>query len=125
MVPQNLSMSYNNIASLVKHIILLTNSSFETVDKQLKQYQKLISEEWMLVLWGTHSDLEQQRQVSSEEAVSKAEQHGMILFETSAKLSTNIEHMFETIIKELLEIPKKGIDLKTQRKTTDSEGKWW
>ena len=79
----------------------------------------------MLVLWGTHSDLEQQRQVSSGEVVSKAEQHGMMLFETSAKLGTNIEHMFETIIKELLEIPKKGIDLKTQRKTTDSEGKWW
>ena len=118
-------MSYNSIAALVKHIILLTSSSFDAIDKHLKQYLEHIPEEWILVLWGTHSDLEQQRQVSSGEAVSKAEQHGMMLFETSAKLGTNIEHMFETIIKELLEIPKKGIVLKTQRKIVETKGKWW
>ena len=124
-VPQNLSMSFNNIAALVKHIILLISSSFEVVDKQIKQYLEHIPEKWMLVLWGTHSDLEEQRQVSSWEALSKAEQHGMIFFEISAKLGTNIEYMFETLTKRFLEFPKTGLVLKTQRKIADTESKWW
>ena len=122
-VLQNLGMSYNNIASLSKHIILLTSSSFEAVDEYVKQYLPHIPEKWMLVLWGTHSDLEQQRQVSSWEALSKAEQYGMMLFETSAKLGTNIEYMFETLMRMFLEFPNTGLVLKTQRKTADTESK--
>ena len=125
MVLQNFGMSYNNIAALGKHIMLLTSSSFEAVDEYVEQYLPYTPEKWMLVLWGTHSDLEQQRQVSSGEALSKAEQHGMMLFETSAKLGTNIEYMFETLMKMFLEFPNTGLVLKTQRKTADTESKWW
>ena len=116
-------MSYNNIAALGKHIIFLASSSFEAVDEYVKQYLEQIPEKWMLVLWGTHSDLEQQRKVSSGEALSKAEKYGMMLFETSAKLGTNLEYMFEALMKMFLEFPNTGLVLKTQSKTAATESK--
>lgn len=47
-----------------------------------------------MILVGNKCDLEEHRQVSYEEGKNFAKDNGMKFFETSAKISTNVENLF-------------------------------
>ena len=50
------------------------------------------------VLVGNKIDLEDERKVSTEEAMALAEQHKMQYFETSAKLNRNIDELMQYLM---------------------------
>lgn len=47
-----------------------------------------------MILVGNKSDMQAERKVSTEEGMRKAEDHGMLFIETSAKTPTNIRELF-------------------------------
>ena len=69
---------------------LTSRASFDAVPKWIEAYYRTNNEnEKNVVLIGNKSDLEELREVSTEEAQSYAEINNMAYFETSAKLSVN------------------------------------
>ena len=55
----------------------------------------------LIVLIGNKSDLEDQRQVSTEEGIQFARRNDLIFFETSAKTSTGVEETFTQVTKQI------------------------
>ena len=74
---------------------------------------------------GNKIDIEEERQVSHEEADKFAKEIGSFYIETSAKKNINVEKLFEEIANKLpkfsaiSDIPE--IDLKTDKKETDKQ----
>ena len=61
------------------------------------------------VLVGDKSDLDSKRQVTLEEATSLADKCHMTHLETSAKDSTNVEQLFQTLTSNLMSIHKERL----------------
>ena len=81
----------------------VTNSaSFLNVDKWIEQVREQAPSNTQIILVGTKCDLESERQVSYEDGLRKAEQHGIKFIETSAKTSTNIDAAFKTLVSEII-----------------------
>ena len=57
----------------------------------------------LIVLVGNKSDLKQHQKVESEEAAAYATENGLFSMETSAKTGDNVEEMFLTLSKKLIE----------------------
>lgn len=71
-------------------------------------------------LIGNKSDLEEERQVTKEEAEKMAKLKNLIFIEVSAKKDTNIEHCFKEGVKRVLE------DIKSKKfdPYSDNNGVW-
>jgi len=81
----------------------ITNKkSFDDLPKWLNEVDKYC-EAVPMVLVGTKKDLKDQRQVSVEEGKAFAEAYGMKFFETSAKTGENVEELFNTLAKMMVE----------------------
>lgn len=76
--------------------------SFQHVDDWLNEVNRYVNESTCKILVGNKSDLESERQVSTEEAQKKAEELGMAFIETSAKEATNVEQAFSMMSAELI-----------------------
>eukprot|EP01121_Diplochlamys_sp_Union-15-3_P013524 TRINITY_DN4203_c0_g1_i1.p1 TRINITY_DN4203_c0_g1~~TRINITY_DN4203_c0_g1_i1.p1 ORF type:complete len:203 (+),score=22.14 TRINITY_DN4203_c0_g1_i1:63-671(+) len=84
-----------------------------------------------LILAGNKADLEEQREVTVEEAKRYASEIGADFFETSAKVRRNVDVIFTTMVKRIHEINatskqnprKKTITKKTSRKNSLSSSK--
>ena len=97
-------------------------ATFKNTDTWIGEIKTNGSEDVLIVLIGNKSDLEDQREVSLEEATKKAEQNKILFCETSALQATNIDHAFHIMIeqvakklmsdKENKEKDKKGEDSK-------------
>lgn len=77
-----------------------------------------------VILVGNKADLENERQVSSEEAEAFAVQHGLIYIETSAKTGQNIADAFRSIAHDLVTKYKSGeivVDDEPESKDITSE----
>lgn len=72
-------------------------TSFENVDRWIKEIKMLAEIDIFIILIGNKCDLEDKREVSTEEAKNKAEFLGIPYLETSAKISTNIDKAFNDI----------------------------
>lgn len=68
--------------------------SFEKVKNWVKELQKMLGNEVVLVIVGNKTDLEKDRNVNTEEAEEYATSVGARYFETSAKLNVGIEDVF-------------------------------
>ena len=53
------------------------------------------------MLIGNKNDLQEQRQVSTDEGEKFAKRNGLIFFETSAKTSEGVEHTFTMAAKQI------------------------
>jgi len=62
------------------------------------------------MLIGNKSDLENKRQVSTEEGAAFAKAHNLLFLETSAKTAANVEMAFINTAKTIYETTQRGVD---------------
>ncbi len=83
----------------------LTNKeSFENVRKWYDIIDKVTEPNIILILVGNKVDLEDERQVSTEEGLSLAKELGVYYMETSAKTNENVGELFEWIALQIINI---------------------
>jgi len=74
-------------------------SSFNDIPDYLDLIRRLREDDVGIILLGNKCDLENHRQVSSEQGMALATKYGILFLETSAKTGHNIEKAFNEIVK--------------------------
>ena len=95
-------------------------TTFENVDKWIGELKDNASEDVHIMIVGNKSDLEDKREVNTEEVAKKAEQYKIAFCETSALKGKNIEFAFESLVNEITK------NVENERKTevkTEEESK--
>jgi GTPase KRas protein len=77
--------------------------SFDEIDTNYYgQILRVKDKDWVpMVLVGNKSDMEDQRQVTTQEGEERAKKFKCPFFETSAKLNSNIQEAFFTLVREI------------------------
>jgi len=81
--------------------------SFEKVKMWVRELRKMVGDDIVIAIAGNKSDLERNRQVSTEDGQSYAASVGASYFNTSAKLNRGIDDVFLDLSKRMLEGRKK------------------
>ena len=76
-------------------------STFENIDNWLIDLRTNADKDILIVLIGNKSDLLDNREVSSEDAQTKAEQYNIAYMETSAKSGDNISKAFTELVEQI------------------------
>ena len=92
-------------------------STFENVDKWIDELKENATEDVHIMLVGNKTDLEDKREVQTEEVAKKAEQYKVAFCETSALKGKNIEKAFDTLVEEITKIAvsQKLVEIKRER----------
>ena len=91
----------------------ITNlSSFEDLDKWKNEINEKVKGPLKMMIIGNKSDLKDEREVSTENALEKAKNLNIPFMETSALESINIKEAFESILKEMYKEFKKEEKIK-------------
>jgi len=83
----------NSVCALVVYDIS-NRDSFNNVSTWIEDCKNQSPKTIFMVLVGNKSDLEDRRQVSTEEGQELADKFGILFYETSAKEGTNVEEIF-------------------------------
>ena len=83
----------NSVCALVVYDIS-SRDSFNNVSTWIEDCKNQSPKTIFMILVGNKSDLNDRRQVNSEEGQELAEKYGMLFFETSAKSGENVEEVF-------------------------------
>ena len=75
--------------------------TFENVENWLKDLKSSADEKISVLLIGNKNDLEEEREVKTEDGEMKAKEFGIAFLETSALNGTNIEKAFKTLVEEV------------------------
>ncbi|KAL3581384.1 hypothetical protein D5086_015716 [Populus alba] len=81
-------------------VIVYDITSPETFNKAqywVKELQKHGSPDIVMALVGNKADLQEKREVPTQDGIDYAEKNGMFFMETSAKTADNINQLFETV----------------------------
>jgi len=73
--------------------------TFESIDRWVSDLKASSENNMSIILLGNKSDLENERQISTEEGEEKAKFYKMAFMETSALNGNNIEIAFKTLVK--------------------------
>ena len=73
--------------------------SFKNIDKWIQDLREFGEDDAAILIVGNKSDLEESREVTTDEVKKKAEVYKMAYCETSALKSKNINYAFQTLIK--------------------------
>ena len=76
-------------------------ATFENVDKWIDELKEKGSDNILIMLIGNKSDLEDKREVQTDEVAKKTRQYKIAFCETSALNGTNIEHAFDSLVDEI------------------------
>ena len=76
-------------------------STFENIDNWLIDLRTNADKDILIILIGNKSDLVENREVSKEEAQTKAEQYNIAYLETSAKSGDNIAKAFTELVEQV------------------------
>ena len=79
-------------------------TTFENVDKWIDELKENATEDVHIMLVGNKTDLEDKREVQTEDVAKKAEQYNVAFCETSALKGNNIEKAFDTLIEEITKV---------------------
>lgn len=91
--------------------------SFRSVNEWLEKIKIAASKHAQVVLVGTKKDLEDERQVATEDGENLASDNGIPFFEISAKDGYNLNEVFETLCRNVIEVYKKREEInKTSEK---------
>ena len=83
----------NSICALVVYDIS-SRDTFNNASTWIEECRNQCAQSTFMVLVGNKLDLEEKRQVSTEEGEELANRFGMLFYETSAKDGTNVEKIF-------------------------------
>ena len=91
-------------------------STFENVDKWIDELKENATEDVHIMLVGNKTDLEDKREVQTEDVKKKAEQYKVAFCETSALKGKNIEEAFDNLVEEITKIAinQKLVEIKTE-----------
>ena len=73
--------------------------SFQNIDKWIQDLKEFGEEDAAILIVGNKCDLEDKREVTTEEVIKKAEVYKIAFCETSALKAKNIDYAFQTLIK--------------------------
>lgn len=96
--------------------------SFEHLDSWLSEVNKYASDKMVKVIVGNKSDKQEDRVVSTEEGMQKAESLGLSFIETSAKDATHIEEAFALISRQLVRIREQAAAQAKAAETASQQG---
>ena len=95
----------------------ITNrDSFKNLENWLIEIEKNASENVLKILIGNKNDLEDERDIASDEGKAFANRNGMQFIETSAKMNTNVNEAFETLGKLMIDFNSQQKQAMTQDK---------
>lgn len=89
---------YVNSKGVLAVFDLTMQSSFNSVDKWVKEVREVAGHDISILLVGNKIDLASSRQISESDAKSKAENLGIKYIETSAFSNENINEAFQTLV---------------------------
>lgn len=81
--------------------------TFDHIPRWLEELRGHADKNLVIILIGNKSDLEDQREVPTEDAKEFAEAEGLFFLETSALEATNVEEAFVTVLTEIFNIVNK------------------
>jgi small GTP-binding protein len=93
-------------------------NSYENIRTWLSSIKENAEDDIQIILIANKSDLEEEREVLTEDLRAKAEEHKIEFFETSSKENTNVNEAFDKIIHKIYNTAyskPEGIDLKNGR----------
>lgn len=82
--------------------------TFEHIPRWLEELRGHADKNIVIILIGNKCDLEDQRDVPTEDAKEFAEKEGLFFLETSALEATNVEDAFLTVLNEIFNIVNKN-----------------
>ena len=85
--------------------------SFENIDKWMTEIKDKASPDMKLIIVGNKTDLVDQKQVTTEEALGKAKDLESPLMEASAKDGNNVKEAFYDLLREMYKEIRKKIDV--------------
>ena len=97
----------NSVCALIVYDITRADS-FENIQSWIDDATSLCPETVELVLIGNKNDLDGQRKITYSEGKAKAEENGMMFFESSAKTGYNVNEIIMTPVKIISDKIKNG-----------------
>lgn len=94
----------NDKGNIEDNITNNNDNNVDNVDNNIDNKDGNNNKDLIKVLLGNKKDLENERQVTKEEAETFSQINNLVYFETSAKDGNNIEDMFNYVAEKLLEI---------------------
>ena len=97
-------------------------STFESIERWIAEINEKVTGSLKMLVIGNKVDLEEERKVSIEEALDKAQSLNVPLLETSALESTNIDKAFKLLLKEMYKEFKNQQNIEKKENKSKSEG---
>jgi len=99
---------YRGAAGALLVFDITRRETFEHLASWLEDCRKYSSSDITIILIGNKSDLENQRQVSHQEASEFAKQNGLVFLEASAKTAHNVDQAFVNSAKTIYDKVENG-----------------
>ena len=96
--------------------------SFENINKWMSEVRDKSTKDLKILIVGNKTDLVNERQVSTEEALSKAKELESPVMEASALDGSNVKAAFYDLLKEMYKEIKKKIDIVESQNTGGKDG---
>ena len=96
--------------------------SFENINKWMSEVRDKSTKDLKILIVGNKTDLVDERQVSTEEALSKAKELESPVMEASALDGNNVKAAFYDLLKEMYKEIKKKIDIVESQNTGGKDG---